>query len=71
MTNRSITPPNADVSDKEVIAILQAESEVYRTTVQVALELLVDAEKRFKNAQKLNQEYRRRERAANEHNTHR
>ena len=52
MTGRSLyAPPNADVSDKEVIA----------------LELLVDAEKRFKNAQKLNQEYRERERAAHEH----
>ena len=54
MTFRFITPStpsNIDASDKEVIA----------------LELLVDAEKRFKNAQKLNQEYRERERAAHEH----
>ena len=58
-------------SDKEVIELLQAESEVYRAAVQVALELLADAQKRLENALKANREYRERERAAHEHDTHR
>ena len=58
-------------SDKEVIELLQAESEVYRAAVQVALELLADAQKRLKNALKANREHRERERAAHEHDTHR
>ena len=58
-------------SDKEVIELLQAESEVYRAAVQVALELLADAQKRLENALRANREYRERERAGHEHDTHR
>ena len=45
-------------SDKEVIALLEAESEVYRETVQVALQKLTDIERRLENALKANREYR-------------
>ena len=73
MTGRSITPSTpsnvdaSDQSDKEVIALLQAESEAYRATVQVALQKLAETEQRLENAQKLNQEYRERASAAHEH----
>ena len=70
MTGRSMyVPSNVDASDsdKEVIALLQAESEAYRATVQVALQKLAETEKRLENALKANRAYRERERAANEH----
>ena len=71
MTGRSIAPSNVDASDKEVIELLQAESEAYRATVQVALQKLAETEKALENALKANREYRERERAAHDHDTHR
>jgi hypothetical protein len=71
MAGRSIARSNVDASDKEVVELLQAESEAYRATVQVALQKLAETEKRLENALKANRTCRERERAANEHDTHR
>ena len=65
MTGRPLYAPSnvdaSDQSDKEVIALLQAESEAYRATVQVALQKLAETEKALGNALKANRAYRERE----------
>lgn len=65
MTGRSMYAPSnvdaSDQSDKEVIALLQAESEAYRLAVQIALHKLRETEKALENALKANRAYRERE----------